>query len=89
MKLHQKYLLYKKDLFGRLRFLLNLHYLREHMVGQEGRHDHSANVFSKDLAAADQQAPSCSETLKAKDAMMQEYDPYIVGLVKDLAQYKS
>ncbi len=88
MKLHQKYLLYKKDLFGRLRFLLNLHYLREHLVEQGGP-DHSANVFSKDLNAAGHQAPSCSETLRAKDAVMQEYDPYIADLVKDLAKYKS
>ncbi|MBP6940356.1 MAG: hypothetical protein KBB65_01155 [Syntrophorhabdaceae bacterium] len=88
MKLHQKYLLYKKDLFGWLRFLLNLHYLREHLVGQCGL-DHSANVFSKDQTAEDHQAPSYTATLRAKDAMMQEYDPYIVGLVKDLAKYKS
>lgn len=87
MKLHQKYLLYKKDLFSRLRFLLNLHYLREHLVEQVGP-DHSANV-SKDLTAADHRAPSYPETLRAKDAMMQEYDPYIVGLVKDLAKYKT
>ena len=87
MKLHQKYLLYKKDLFGRLRFLLNLHYIRGHLVEQGGP-DHSAND-SKDLTAADHQAPSCPETLRVKDALMQECDPYIVDLVKDLAKYKS